>query len=417
MTELIMPKMGDGMEEGTLVEWANKEGDTVKSGQVIGSIQTDKATLELEAPASGTLAGLLIKAGDTVPVGQPIGLILKAGESVPAGWGKSGGAASAAAKESAQPASEKASESESATSAPAAANGGRIKASPLARKTAAEKGVDIASIVGSGPGGRIVQADVLAAKASQAASSAPVRSTPVQPAPLPSAAPTAADVVIPLSRLKKITGERTLASKLSAPHIYVTVEVDIERIIELRASFDRDGAAKPSINDFVLRASALALREMPLANSSITAEGLLQHGEINIGIAAAVDSGLTVPVLKNVDQLSLGRIATGSKELVAKARENRLSLDELSGSTFSVSNMGMLDIDNFCAIINTPNAVILAISSARKKVVVNDDDELVVTQRMNITGSFDHRVLDGAEAARFMNIVKTYLQNPTRLLG
>lgn len=406
MTEVIMPKMGDGMEEGTLLEWLKKDGETVKSGEIIGSIQTDKATLELEAPASGQLTGFLIQAGESVPVGRPIALILKSGESVPAGWGSGGSAAPAAAK------SESAGASQPAPAAAAGSSGSsdRIKASPLAKKIAAQQGVDLSQVSGTGPGGRIVQDDVLAAAKSGASAPAP---KPAQIAPVTAAAD---DVLIPLSRIKKITGDRTQAAKQTVPHIYVTVETDVDRIVELREAFERDGAVKPSINDFVLKACALALREMPLANSSISEKGLLQHGAVNIGIAAAVDEGLTVPVLKNVDQLSLGRIALTAKELVKKARENKLSMDELSGSTFSVSNMGMLDIDNFCAIVNPPNAAILAVSSARKKVVVNDDDELVIRRRMNITGSFDHRVMDGAEAAKFMNIVKGFLENPTRLL-
>jgi pyruvate dehydrogenase E2 component (dihydrolipoamide acetyltransferase) len=405
MTDVIMPKMGDGMEEGTLVEWLKREGEAVKSGEVIGTIQTDKATLELEAPASGTLSGLLLKGGETVPVGQPIAAILKAGESLPAGWG-SGQAAAAAPVAVVAPAAEPAPEVATPNGDVALAEG-RVVASPLARKIAAERQIDLRTVKGSGPGGRIVERDLVAAGPSR-----------VQPAPV--AVPIAAspeDRRVPLSRLKQITGQRTLQSKTQVPHFYVTVEVDLERILALRAQFEEEGGSKPSINDFVIRACALALRDMPEANASVDGKELLVHGAVNIGIAAAVDEGLTVPVLKDADRLGLREISSRTKDLVKRARENKLGLDELSGSTFSISNMGMLDVDNFIAIVNQPNAGILAIGSARRKAIVNEDDEIEIRTRMNLTGSFDHRVLDGALGAKFINLVKGYLEKPTRLLA
>jgi pyruvate dehydrogenase E2 component (dihydrolipoamide acetyltransferase) len=412
MTEVIMPKMGDGMEEGTLVEWLKKEGDTVKSGEVIGNIQTDKATLELEAPGSGVLTGLLIKGGDTVPVGRPIAAILKSGEKLPAGWGGAdykGGSSPAPA----------------ATEIPAVAavvtpvdmpvaessNGDRVVASPLARKIAAERNIDLRTVKGTGPGGRIVERDLVTATSAPAAAPATPASAPVQ------IFASAEDRTIPLSRLKQITGNRTLQSKTQVPHFYVTVEVDLEKILALRAQFEEEGASKPSINDFVIKATALALREMPEANATVVDKNLLLYSAVNIGIAVAVEDGLTVPVLKNADQLGLKAISSKSKDLAKRARDNKLSLDELSGSTFSISNMGMLDVDNFVAIVNQPNAGILAIASARKKVVANADDEIEIRTRMNITGSFDHRVLDGALGAKFVNLVKALLENPTRMLG
>ncbi len=410
MTEVIMPKMGDGMEEGTLVEWLKKDGEKVKSGDVIGTIQTDKATLELEAPASGILTGFLIGPGETVPVGRPIAAILRSGEKLPDGWGSGPGSAPAPSDGSAAP---KATEAAAvmAESAPAAVGSERIKASPLARKIAAEAGLDLSSVVGTGPGGRIVEKDVRAALAAGPKLPTPpsVQAVPVAAAP--------EDTVVKLTRLRQITAQRTAQSKQTAPHFYVTVAVDVDAIQALRRQFEAEESGKVSVNDFVIRACALALRDMPEVNASFNGDSVVRHGAVNIGMAVAVPDGLTVPVLKNADQLTLRQISAKARELAAKARDNKLSPDELTGSTFSISNMGMLDVDEFGAIINTPNAAILAVATARKTVVVNDEDGIEIRQRMNITLSCDHRVLDGADGARFVNKVKEYLQNPTRLLS
>ncbi len=435
MTTVIMPKMGDGMEEGTLLEWLKKEGDVVKSGEVIGTIQTDKATLELEAPGSGKLAGVLIKGGDTVPVGKPIAALLADSEKLPDGWGAGQAPTSkaeppakstaplAASEEAAaaQPQPVPAGQSstpQSPSSVPGLAvvpseargreteEGGlsaRIKASPLAKKVAAERGIDLSTIKGTGPSGRIVEKDVVAAPRSQ---------------PPTQLQPVGEDNQIQISRLRQITAKRTAESKQHVPHFYVTVEVDVERIMQLRDMFEAEESGKVSVNDFVVKALALALREMPEVNASFTGpQTILEHGAVNIGIAVAISEGLTVAVIHSADQLPLRAISAKSKDLVAKAKENRLSLDELQGATFSISNMGMLDIDNFAAIISEPNSGIVAISTARKKVVVGDGDEIEIRWRMNVTASFDHRVVDGAVGAKFINVVKGYLENPTRLLA
>lgn len=418
-----MPKMGDGMEEGTLLEWLKKEGDPVKSGEVIGTIQTDKATLELEAPGTGKLAGVLIQGGETVPVGRPIAALLKDGENLPANWGSG-----AAPAKSAPPAEAKAEPevvrepvavanaaqapttqaAASPTTQSAEEDAGRIKASPLARRIASEKGIDLAALKGTGPGGRIVEKDVLAAKSSP---------TPSAQRPSPST-PSVSDETITLNRLRQITAQRTAQSKQQVPHYYVTVEVDVDRITQLRAMFEEEESGKVSINDFVVRACALALRDMPDVNATFASPTMVvQYGAVNVGIAVAIDDGLTVAVIRNADQLGLRQISGASRDLVKKAKENKLSMDELSGSTFSISNMGMLDVDNFIAIINQPNSSILAISTARKKVVVGDDDEIEIRWKMNISASFDHRVVDGATGAKFLNVVRGYLENPTRLMS
>lgn len=399
-----MPKMGDGMEEGTLLEWLKKDGEAVKSGEVIGTIQTDKATLELESPGSGTLTGFLIFAGETVPVGRPIAAILKAGESLPETWG-SATSANGAAAEAKEPAREVvAAAATASSSSKSASTSDRIKASPLARRIAEEKGLDLTVIEGTGPGGRIVERDVLAAEPGKAPSSTPFRA--------------GADKVVPLSRLRQIIAQRTAQSKQEIPHFYVTVDVDCEAMIALREMFEADESGKVSINDFVIKACALALQDMPMVNATFNGDGTVtQYGAVHIGIAAAVDEGLLVPVVKDAQHHSLRELSTRARELVIKARDGKLLPDEMTGSTFSISNMGMLDVENFAAIINQPNAAIIAVGTARKQVVVSEDDEAEIRTRMKITGSFDHRVLDGAIGARFMNVVREYLEHPTRLLA
>lgn len=460
MTEVIMPKMGDGMEEGTLLNWSVKDGDTVKSGQVIGEIQTDKSILELEAPGSGTFTGILVGPDETVPVGQAIAAILKTGESLPAGWGgRSNVAPGGSAPTPDAPASklvgatapiemQQAATADPTTSSAAstefgvaaeqptaatgmtteesaraqkspdvAANGvsatnGRVKASPLARKIAAELGVDLASVSGTGPGGRVVEKDVKSAPVTPAPIAAPVAA----PAPAPVVA-TGEDTVVKLNKTRQITGQRTQQSKQLAPHFYVTVEVDVERILALREMFEEEESGKVSINDFVVKACALALRDMPEVNAVFADKELHLKGQVNVGIAVALPDGLSVPVVKNTDTMGLRAISAKVRELAKKAKDNKLSMDELTGSTFAVSNMGMLDVDNFLAIINLPNSAILAIASVRKKVVPTEEGEIEIRSRMNITCSFDHRVLDGAGGARFINAVKAYLENPSRLLA
>ncbi|MDR3688657.1 MAG: dihydrolipoamide acetyltransferase family protein [Fimbriimonas sp.] len=410
MTEVIMPKMGDGMEEGTLLEWLKKDGEKVKSGEVIGTIQTDKATIELESPGTGILTGFLLKGGETIPVGRPIAAILRDGETLPVGWGLGG----AATTSTGAPAPTHEAPTTTVTvAAPVAESVGRVKVSPLAKKIAAEKGIDLAAVKGSGPGGRIVEKDVLSAE------SAPVASTPapIAPVALPNVAVTAEDEVVPLNRMRQITGKRTQESKQQVPHFYVTVEVDVEKILALRAMFEEEESGKVSINDFVVKACTLALRDMPEVNAIFQGTTVLQQGAVHIGIAVAVPDGLTVPVIKNANTMTLRQLSTKAKELAKKAKENKLGMDELTGSTFSISNMGMLDVDNFIAIVNQPNSAILAIASVRKKVVATDEDEVEIRSRMNITCSFDHRVVDGAIGAKFINVVKAYLENPTRLMA
>jgi pyruvate dehydrogenase E2 component (dihydrolipoamide acetyltransferase) len=416
MVEVIMPKMGDAMEEGTLVEWLADDGASVSSGEVIGNIQTDKATVELTAPSTGTLSGLLAQPGDTVEVGKPIAMILKEGEKLPEGWGGSNGAAAepapkpekkeekpnkeAEAAEDEQPEPEEGKQDKPATQ-------GRVVASPLAKRLAKESGVPIESIVGTGPNGRIVERDVKAALETR------------KPA---ETVENVEDRLVPLTTLQRITAERTAHSKQTVPHYQVTVEVDMEDLEDLREKLNTDNPDKKiGVNDFIVRACAMTLADQPHVNASFDASGKRREfGAINIGLAIAVPDGLTVGVLHDCKNKTLRQIAEQAKDLVKRARDNRMSPEEISGSTFTISNMGMFDIHDFNAIINEPNGAIIAVGSARPIPVAIETDEgyeLEVRRRMLVTGSFDHRLIDGAVGAAFLGALKAYLEKPTLLLS
>jgi len=400
MTEVIMPKMGDGMEEGTLVEWLKKEGDQVKSGEVIGTIQTDKATLELESPGSGSLAGVLISQGDTVPVGQPIAVLLSEGEKLPEGWGKNGSAGKKAV-----PIEPSAPVAPEAPAAPAVHDAGdRIKASPLARRIAADAGIDLSMVTPTGPGGRIVEKDVraLIAQGVSLGFSGPAKSRK--------------DTKIPLNNIRRLTAQFTTEAKQTVPHFYVSVAVDVEFLLELRTKMKEVGPA-PSVNDFVMLAVARSLTEMPEVNATFQGDHILQVGAVNVGMAVAVDDGLLLAVLRDSDLLTLQQTAAASKTLVEKAKAGKLMPNELSGQTFAVSNMGMLNVESFTAIITPPASGILAIGTAEKKPIVDPVTGAITARSlMTITGSFDHRVVDGVTGANFVNLVRSKLENPVTLL-
>lgn len=394
MIDVIMPKMGDGMEEGTLVEWLKKEGEKVAADEVIANIQTDKAVVELTSPGSGVLAGVLVQADETVPVGTRIAAILQEGETLPPDW-------SAAAPSNGAPTEAPSPKApEKAEPVPAPATGDRVKASPLARKIAEAEGIDLRRVTGTGPGGRIVERDVRAFTVERPAA----------------AVAKPAGGVRKMSRLRQIIAERTQQAKREAPHFYVTVEVDVEELFALREKINAHGDEKISVNDFVMKACALALVEMPEVNSNFVDGEWIIGESVNIGMAVATDEGLLVPVLKGCEAKSLRAISREAKDLAGRTRDGKVQPDELTGSTFSISNMGMLKVDNFTAILNTPNGAIVAVSTARRVPVVMPDDTIAPRWRMNLTGSFDHRTLDGAVGARFMNVVRDYLESPYRLL-
>jgi pyruvate dehydrogenase E2 component (dihydrolipoamide acetyltransferase) len=407
MQTIIMPKMGDAMEEGTLVRWLKQEGDTVQEGEPIAEIATDKATVEIEAPVSGVLRGIRVAENAVVPVNTPLAYILQEGESLPAeGDGKAPAPTAAAAP---QP------EPTPTTAAATPANGEeRVLASPLARKIAAEHGIDLRQVQGTGPNGRIVVRDVLAYLESRQAIVAPA------PAPIPAPAVAAAPVearVETLNRLRQITAQRTTEAHQTIPHFYLTMEIDMEEALALRQRLNQlDESLRVSINDLIVKACAVAIEQHPIVNATYQNGQLVHPNGIHIGIAVAVEQGLLVAVLKHCEGKSLRRIAQESQTLIQKAREGKLLPDEMTGNTFTVSNLGMFGIEQFTAIINPPASAILAVGATRRVPVVQEDGAIVARHRMKVTLSCDHRVLDGAVGAQFLQTLKQVLENSLWML-
>ncbi|MCW3062497.1 MAG: Pyruvate/2-oxoglutarate dehydrogenase [Capsulimonas sp.] len=419
MSEVIMPKMGDAMEEGTLLQWLKPDGATVSIGDVIAEIETDKSNVEVEAEEAGVLH-TQVQPGAVVPVGQPIAII---GDK-PAAVAAAPAAAPAPKPAEAAPAAPKGVETSTwkparpaapVTAAPAGGNGReRLKASPLARRVAREQGVDIARVSGTGPNGRIIEADVtdFLKTASSAPAAAPVAATASAPA-APAAAP------IKLSAMRRTIAKRMVESKTTIPHFYITAEVDMTEALALREKLNAydETLVKISLNDFVVKASAKALVKVPGANASFKDDSIVPGNGINVGIAVALDDGLIVPVVRGADQLPLRKLAQNAKELIKKARDGKLVPNDYTGGTFTVSNLGGFDVENFIAIIDPSQGAILAVSSIVKKpVVLADGVTIAVRDRMNITFSGDHRVMDGAVGAKLLQEIKRVLQNPLALL-
>lgn len=439
MPTMIMPKMGDGMEEGTLLRWLKQVGDDVNVGDPIAEIETDKVSLEIEATETGKLGQLLVDEGAVVPIGTPIALI---GEEAPVAAPAKAAPAAAAAPESnshapAAPAPEPAVVAASAAPVETPthqvierAPGERLRASPLVRRLAAEHELDLTQIAGSGPGGRIVKDDVMPyiSGARPAPKAAPAPAAAAEPAQPTAAAPVAAaPAVAPtgrnaaegreMSRIRKTTARRMTEAKQTIPHFYVTVEVDMGAAVAFREQINaqiEEKANKVSFNDFVVKAAALALRQYPNLNQSISGETLYTHENIDVNLAVAIEGGLIAPFIPDTDQKSLGTIARMSKDLAGRARNGGLLPEEYQGGTFTISNLGMFDVDEFIAIINPPQAAILAVGSIREQPVVADG-EITAGHRMKLSLSADHRVTDGAEVARFLGEVKKLLQNPVLL--
>ena len=424
MQTIIMPKMGDAMEEGTLVRWLKHEGDTVQEGEPIAEIATDKATVEIEAPSSGVLRGIRVAENAVVPVNTPLAYILQEGESLPAeGDGKASAPAKPAEAAAPQPASAPttvAAAPQPAPTTPAApqpapANGEeRVLASPLARKIAAEHGIDLRQVRGTGPKGRIVERDVLAYLESRQVTVAP---TPAPtPAPAVAAAPAEARVET-LNRLRQITAQRTTEAHQTIPHFYLTMEIDMEEALALRQRLNQlDESLRISINDLIVKACAVAIEQHPIVNATYQNGQIVHPNGIHIGIAVAVEQGLLVAVLKHCEGKSLRRIAQESQTLIQKAREGKLLPDEMTGNTFTVSNLGMFGIEQFTAIINPPASAILAVGATRRVPVVQEDGAIVARHRMKVTLSCDHRVLDGAVGAQFLQTLKQVLENSLWML-
>jgi pyruvate dehydrogenase E2 component (dihydrolipoyllysine-residue acetyltransferase) len=425
MAEVInMPKLGFDMAEGTLVRWVVNEGEPITKGAVLAEIETDKATVEVESTQEGVVLRHLVSQGTVVPINTPIAVIGKIGEEVNVDSLLSS-AGSVAAPESTERPAEKIAERVTSPpptplpevrSVPGLPEG--VRASPLARHMAQEKGIDLHRVIGSGPGGRVTKADIEAYLA--------VAPEQVQPPP-PGKAPISVTTPIstressqqPLPRLRAAIGRRMFESTQQIPHFYVTHEYDVEALIELRKQLNAllPEDDKISVNDFIVKAVALALREFPNLNASLDLknEMLLMHGQINVGVAVAVDNGLLTVVNRDTDQKSLHQIASEVRSMVSRARGGKVRPDEIEGSTFTVSNLGMFNVDQFTAIINPPEAAILAVGSVNQvPVVVNG--EIKVGMRMKATLSVDHRISDGAEGARFLQTLASYLEQPLRLL-
>ncbi len=452
-TKVVLSKLSPTMEEGLIVKWSKNEGDTIKVGDVLAEVETDKANMEMEALAAGVLRRIFVKAGQKAPVAALIAVIAGKDEDISAfeaqaakdaSTGGSSAAATPAAAPAAAPTAATPAVTPAAAKAPAPAPApartpapvpapaappapvshpsGRVKASPLAKKVAAEKNVALEAIPGSGPGGRIVKRDVEAfVPAAIAPRAADSISTPAaRPAPSVQITPGVSQSV-PLSSMRKTIARRLSESMFSSPHFYVTVDVDMDRAVDLRTQL-KEAGEKISVNDLIVRACALALRAVPQVNASWapaadgSAEAIVLNGDVHVGIAVALPDGLITPVVQFADQKPLTAIAAEVRELADRAKAKKLKPEEYTGATFTISNLGMMDVHEFTAIINPPGSAILSVGGVRKEAVVGANDQIKVGHRMKITLGSDHRVIDGSVSATFLGEVKRLLQSPALLL-
>ncbi len=420
MAEVRMPKMGDGMEEGTVLRWMKKVGDTISVNDEIAEIETDKANVPVPAEDAGTLTKIVVQEGETVPVGAVIAYIGEAG-SAPSTNGTSANGAPKAAEKA--PAAEAKAEmpkpvAKAVEPSPTPAAGPeaeRIKASPLARKMAEEQGIDLAQITGTGGGvGRVVQRDV-EAFLKQRGSAPASKSSPLAT----TAAPSLAGEDLEVNRMRKAIAKRTVQSKQTVPHFYLVMPVEMDRAMALLSQINEQAPdQKITVNDLIVKASAVALAKFPEVNVSWTPDDKIRrYPSINIGVAVGTDNGLTIPVVADCGNKTLRQISADAKGLITKARNGQLTPQEMSGGTFSVSNLGMFGVEEFLAIINPPESAILAVGGVAKEVAVGDDGEFVVKQRMRITLSCDHRTVDGLLGAKFLQEVKRLLEAPLNLLA
>ena len=429
-----MPKMSDTMTEGVVVAWHKKVGDAVKVGDILAEVETDKATMELENYVKGTLLHIGVEQGQAVPVDALIAIVGKEGEDV-AALLKAGAPAGSpdssldqAAATSAQPTATAQTPATATAQTPATATAEaslealaptdpqRIKASPLARKLAAEQGLDLRRIQGSGDNGRIVRRDLQGQAAAKAPAAAEAMATPDLSAWLNRPAGQGESFTDqPLSQMRKTIARRLTESKNAAPHFYLTMEIDMDQAVEARQRLNQNAPVKISINDLVIKAAAMALRQHPAVNTSWLGDRIRQNDHIHIGVAMALPEGLVVPVLRFADQKNLVQIATQTKEYAGKAKEKKLQPQDWEGNTFTISNLGMFGIEAFTAIINPPDACILAVGAVRECPVVRNG-QLSVGQRMTVTLSCDHRVVDGATGAAFLQSLSLMLRDPVSML-
>lgn len=444
MGEVTMPRLSDTMSEGTVGRWLKQPGDQVNTGDIIAEIETDKATMELEAFESGTLTKIVIPEGQTVPIGEVIAYIgdgaaepepapaapaspEQAEEAKAASPGEEGGAIATAQLTTPPPQeADKAAPAEPAQATRQDGDGGRVIASPLARRLAEELGVDLRQIQGTGPGGRIIKENVEEFAAQQkaaapAAAPAAPAAKPGAPAPAPRpAAPAPADATVtPMSRMRKAIARAMTDSKPGVPHIYVTMEIDMDAAMALREQINASGV-KISVNDLVVKAAAKALTKVPALNTSyVTGEdgqpAIAQHPAINISVAVALEDGLIAPVVRDADKKSIGAISAEIRDMAGRAREGKIRQNEIEGGTFQVTSLGMFGVVEFGSIITPPQVASLAVGAVRKVPVVRND-EIVVAQVMNVTLSVDHRIVDGAVAAQYLKELKALLEAPMSVL-
>ncbi|KCV83515.1 branched-chain alpha-keto acid dehydrogenase subunit E2 [Actibacterium atlanticum] len=431
--EILMPALSPTMEEGTLAKWLVKEGDEIASGDIIAEIETDKATMEFEAVDEGVIGKIMIDEGtEGVKVNTPIAILLEEGESADdmANMSASAPAAPAAADAEAAPAAVEA--AAPAPAAPAAANGARVFASPLARRIAADKGLDLSTLTGSGPHGRIVKADVENATAAPKAAAAPAAPA-ASAAPAAAAAPTgpSTDAVlktyadrefeeVSLDGMRKTIAARLTEAKQTIPHFYLRREIKLDALLKFRSQLNKQlegRGVKLSVNDFIIKACAIALQEVPDCNAVWAGDRVLKLKPSDVAVAVAIEGGLFTPVLKDADMKSLSALSAEMKDLAGRARDRKLAPHEYQGGTFAISNLGMFGIENFDAIVNPPHAGILAVGAGVKKPVVGDDGELGVATVMSVTMSVDHRVIDGALGAEFLKVLVDALENPMTMLA
>jgi pyruvate dehydrogenase E2 component (dihydrolipoamide acetyltransferase) len=426
--EILMPALSPTMEEGTLAKWLVAEGDRVQSGDLLAEIETDKATMEFEAVDEGVIGKLLVAEGTAnVKVNSAIAILLEEGDAADAAVSPAQSAAAVA------PLTHEASavDAPAATAAPAAAisnDGTRIFASPLARRIAADQGLDLAKITGSGPKGRIVKADVSGAPAT-AAVSAPPPMAAAPAASLPSSASTASVEAlyqgrsykaVPLDGMRRVIADRLTEAKQTIPHFYLRRDIQIDTLLKLRSEVNAGLEArgvKLSVNDFIIKACAMALQSVPAANAVWAGDRVLQMEASDISVAVAIEGGLFTPVLQDADSKSLSKLAVEMKDLAARARSRKLAPHEYQGGSFSISNLGMMGIDNFDAVINPPQGAILAVGAGKKRPVVSDDGTLSVATVMSVTMSVDHRVIDGALGAELLDAIVNNLEHPLSMLA
>lgn len=416
---ITMPRLSDTMEEGTVASWLKKVGDEVEEGDILAEIETDKATMEFESFYSGTLLHIGIQEGEGAPVDALLAIIGPEGTDVDAILkAQAGGGSSASApKEEAAPKEESKTEEATKTETTASQDGSRIFASPLAKKIAEEKGINLADVKGTGDNGRIVKKDIENFKPSQAApaSEKPAETTgPVAPISLPVGEESVEEVKN--SSMRKAITKHLSASKFTAPHFYLTIEVDMDNAKASRAQINNLPDTKVSFNDMVLKACAMALKKHPQVNTTWTDEATIYKHHIHMGVAVAVDEGLVVPVIKFADQLSLTQLGAAVKDLAGRARTKKVKPDEMEGSTFTVSNLGMFGILEFTSIINKPNSAILSVGAIVEKPVVKNG-EIVVGSTMKVTLACDHRTVDGVVGAQFLQTLRAYLENPVTMLA